>query len=146
MSELTSDKQYAVLKNITDRGFNFAASGKGNDRHGKDGTPWEKQRHVTIGREVGPGFALGQVVKKVFESQGLEPEAAVRELLGAMTYLASAIHLLEEADITKEEAGAKLTSEEGENAIRERMRTEYGPPLRMKLETEPADLRRPRHY
>ena len=42
-------------------------------------------------------FALGQALKKIMESEneGFTPEQARRELLGAITYIASAIYLIE---------------------------------------------------
>lgn len=86
------------LQRILNRAFHFAVYGKGYARHGQSGLPWEYQRHAEIGREVGTGFALGQAVKKTYESRGLGAEAAVRELLGAITYLGSAIFILEEQE------------------------------------------------
>ncbi|OFX03268.1 MAG: hypothetical protein A3E78_12075 [Alphaproteobacteria bacterium RIFCSPHIGHO2_12_FULL_63_12] len=90
------DNDYSALRAILDRAYDFAATGKGHQRHGQSGLPWIAQRHVQIGREVGTGFAIGQAVKKSLEAGGMDKDAAVRELLGAITYLASAVYLLEE--------------------------------------------------
>lgn len=87
--------RYQELRRIMDNAYRFAAEEKGEERHGRGTLAWEDQRHAQIGHEVGTGFAIGQAVKKAFESEGLEDEAAIRELLGAMTYLASAIFLIE---------------------------------------------------
>ena len=40
---------------------------------------------------VGEGFALGQAIKKMQESQRLSHDAAIRELLGAINYIAGVI-------------------------------------------------------
>jgi hypothetical protein len=46
---------------------------------------------------TGSGFALGQAIKKMEESQRLpNKEAAIQELLGAIVYIAGAIIYLEE--------------------------------------------------
>jgi hypothetical protein len=48
---------------------------------------------------VGDGFALGQAIKKIQESQRLPHEAAEKELLGAIVYVAGAVvHLRKERD------------------------------------------------
>ena len=87
--------QYADLRRILDTAFIFASEEKGHERHGGNGLDWGDQRHAAIASEVGTGFAIGQAVKKSFESERLEPDAAKRELLGAITYLASAIYAIE---------------------------------------------------
>jgi hypothetical protein len=86
---------YAELRSILNEAFKFAAVGKGHQRHGKGGLAWTQQRHATIAKELGTGFAVGQAVKKSLESEGLDTDAARRELLGAITYLASAIHAID---------------------------------------------------
>jgi hypothetical protein len=94
---MESVDRYADLRRILADAYRFAAVGKGEERHGKGGLPWTQQRHVTIGRELGTGFALGQAAKKIFEGRGLPTkERKIAELLGAMTYLASAIYLIEQ--------------------------------------------------
>lgn len=40
---------------------------------------------------MGLGFPLGQAMKKIQECQRMDPDAAKRELLGAINYLAAAI-------------------------------------------------------
>lgn len=74
-----------------------ASAGKGLDRHVVGDERWEDQRWRRIAQGVGPGFLLGQAIKKVEESQGFDDHAVVRkELLGAMHYIAMAIYLDEE--------------------------------------------------
>jgi hypothetical protein len=92
------DILYSHLADILNEAFQFAAEGKGHERHGTAGQPWTDQRHVHIGKEFGTGFALGQAAKKMGESQRLPTDRAVRELLGAITYIASAIHLRRSED------------------------------------------------
>ena len=86
--------EYYILRQIMIDAFNFASKGKGDERHGAPGLRWEDQRHAAIAKELGTGFALGQAVKKAYESQRLDADAAERELLGAMTYMASAIYAI----------------------------------------------------
>lgn len=71
-----------------------AQDGKGAERHG-NGLPFTKQPALTITRAVGLGFPLGQAMKKIQESQRMDTNAAKRELLGAINYLAVAILYLE---------------------------------------------------
>ena len=89
---------YSHLADILNEAFRFASEGKGHERHGTAGQPWTDQRHVHIGKEFGTGFALGQAAKKMGESQRMPADRAVRELLGAITYIASAIHLRRSED------------------------------------------------
>lgn len=85
------EQDYRELRNILDEAFRFCAQGKGAERHG-NGQPWREQHHFEIANHYGQGFALGQAEKKLRESVNLEDwKAARRELLGAITYIASAI-------------------------------------------------------
>ena len=67
-----------------------AQDGKGAERHG-NGLPFTEQPALTITRAVGIGFPLGQAMKKIQECQRMDDDAAKRELLGAINYLAAAI-------------------------------------------------------
>ncbi|MQB00675.1 MAG: hypothetical protein GEU78_10335 [Actinobacteria bacterium] len=95
VAEQLKDIQYKDLRRILDAAYRYASEEKGHERHGKSGDGWSSQRHAAIAKEIGTGFAIGQAVKKAYESEGLEPDAAKRELLGAITYLASAIYAIE---------------------------------------------------
>lgn len=77
---------YSTLRNVLDR----ASSGKGQERHGQN-LPFDKQPMQQIQDLVGEGFALGQAIKKMQESQRLSHDAAIRELLGAINYIAGVI-------------------------------------------------------
>ena len=82
---------FSVLRDALDQ----AQSGKGSERHG-NGQPFTEQPILTITRAVGRGFPLGQAMKKIQESQRMEDDAAKRELLGAINYLAAAVLFLDE--------------------------------------------------
>lgn len=75
--------------------FEQASEGKGQERHG-NGQVWEQQPIFSIAQEEGLGFLTGQAKKKIGESRGMTSDAAVRELRGAIVYLAAAIQCIEE--------------------------------------------------
>lgn len=89
------ERDYADLRKILDEAFDFAAKGKGAERHG-NGKPWREQPHYVISQDVGLGFAVGQAIKKLREGFDMEQPARTRaEWLGAITYIASAIYALD---------------------------------------------------
>lgn len=88
--------KYASLQLVLDQAFNQAAFGKGAERHAKD-LPFEQQPMQTLMGLYGIGFALGQAGKKMEEAQRMEVEPAVRELLGAINYIAGVIIHLEKS-------------------------------------------------
>lgn len=67
-----------------------AQLGKGAERHAQD-KPFEEQPMQKLIELHGRGFAYGQAGKKAQESERLAYEAARRELLGAIVYLAGAV-------------------------------------------------------
>jgi hypothetical protein len=75
-----------------------AAHGKGKERHAKPGEYFEDQKICEITRRVGLGFALGQAIKKAEEAPGLKHSGGVRELLGAINYLAAGVIIMEEEE------------------------------------------------
>lgn len=85
---------YRSLKQVLDRAYDQSARGKGKERHAND-LPFDKQPIMQITNSVGVGFPLGQASKKITEAAGMlernQPDAAVRELLGAIVYIAAAI-------------------------------------------------------
>jgi hypothetical protein len=89
------DVKYASLRRVLDLALAQASGGKGKERHA-NGLPFDCQPMLEIGRMVGVGFCLGQAMKKAQESSRMQPDAAKRELLGAINYLAGAYLLLEE--------------------------------------------------
>jgi hypothetical protein len=87
---------YSELWRVLTLAAKQAAMGKGRERHGRAGVPFEQQDIVTIGEALGSNhFELGQALKKARESARLPPARAIVELLGAINYLAAAVLLLE---------------------------------------------------
>lgn len=80
---------YDTLRNVLLRAYDQAA-----ERHGQ-GLPFTEQPMQRLCDLYGRGFALGQAAKKMQEAQRLDNHAAVRELLGAINYIAGAIIHLE---------------------------------------------------
>lgn len=90
---------FEPLANVLQRAYDQAAMGKGVERHGQ-GQPFTQQpmqQHIAL---HGLGFATGQASKKAGEAQRMltrsgDVAPAVRELLGAIVYLAGAVVALE---------------------------------------------------
>jgi hypothetical protein len=97
--QTSPEDDYAALRHVLRLALEQAAEGKGKERHAND-KPFDQQPMMEIGRMVGHGFCLGQAIKKAQESSRMEPDAAKRELLGAINYLAGAYLLLEEIEAT----------------------------------------------
>lgn len=110
-------KGYEALYRILCEALEQSASGKGRERHAS-GEPWEEQPIVEICRWLGSNHGtLFQAIKKLRESARLRPEAARREMLGAIVYTAAAIYYLEEAQHGREEEGElEVGLEEGGQA------------------------------
>ena len=87
--------EYSDLFEVLREALEQAQEGKGEARHG-NGLSFTMQPALTITRAVGLGFPLGQAMKKIQESQRMDPDAAKRELLGAINYLAAAVLFLDE--------------------------------------------------
>jgi hypothetical protein len=87
--------EYSDLFEVLRDALEEAQEGKGAVRHG-NGMSFTDQPALTITRAVGLGFPLGQAMKKIQESQRMDTDAAKRELLGAINYLAAAVLFLDE--------------------------------------------------
>jgi hypothetical protein len=87
---------YNSLANVLQRAFNQAAKGKGAERHAQ-GEPFDQQVMQDGARRFGVGGLLFQAFKKSEESQRLQHDKAVAELLGAINYLAGAVIAMERA-------------------------------------------------
>ena len=97
---------YHDLALILCRAYDQAAEGKGNERHAQ-GQPFAAQPMQTIQQLVGTGFAAGQAIKKIQEAQRMEPDAAARDLLGAINYIAGMIlHIEMDAGLSGERVQA----------------------------------------
>lgn len=98
---------YTTLRAILDAAFNHAATGKGKERHARD-LPFDEQPMLETTRLVGPGFPLGQAIKKAGEAAGMigrgELDAAEAECLGAINYLAGAVAWMREQQAKVREA------------------------------------------
>ena len=96
---MIDNPDYAGLNRALGAAYNQAATGKGKERHAND-KPFERQPIMEIARMVGPGYQLGQAMKKAQEAAGMlnrkQPERAQAELLGAINYLAACWLLVEE--------------------------------------------------
>ena len=92
---------YAELRRVLDAAYEQAANGKGKERHAND-KPFTAQPIMEIARMVGPGYQLGQAMKKAQEAGGMiqrgQPDRAKAELLGAINYLAACVLMIEEAE------------------------------------------------
>ena len=86
---------YDGLFNVLTRALHQAQDGKGKERHAQPGQAFEDQPIIQIGRMVGMGFQNGQAIKKMVEAQGMlargDYNAAEREVLGAINYLAAVV-------------------------------------------------------
>lgn len=95
-------EKYKTLSDILDAAFNHAATGKGKERHARD-LPFDKQPMLETTRLVGPGFPLGQAIKKAGEAAGMiergQYDAAEAECLGAINYLAGAVAWVRERKV-----------------------------------------------
>lgn len=84
---------YTELASMLQAAFNQAAYGKGAERHANS-KPFVEQPILKLCQMYGAGFAFGQAGKKMEEAQRMGKDAAVRELLGAIVYIAAAaIHI-----------------------------------------------------
>ena len=96
-----TENDYAALRAILDEAYEQASAGKGLERHA-NGRPFDRQPILEIGRMMGVGFQLGQAAKKSQEATGMirrgNRDAAVRELLGAINYIAAAVIQVKEGD------------------------------------------------
>ncbi len=87
---------YEALAAVLAEALDQAAAGKGRERHAQGETPFDRQPICEIARMVGPGFNVGQAMKKGQEAMRLPPGRDVAELLGAINYFAGAVIVLRE--------------------------------------------------
>ena len=89
---------FESLAAVLTEAYDQAARGKGAERHGR-GAPFDEQPMQDLIRLYGTGFALGQSAKKTQEAQRLPTvDRQVRELLGAIVYIAGAIIHIQEKE------------------------------------------------
>ena len=85
---------YECLAEVLAGALDQAQSGKGAQRHGS-GLPFDEQPMQKLIDLYGVGFSLGQAGKKMQESQRMDTDAAIRELYGAIVYIAGTIIAIE---------------------------------------------------
>lgn len=92
---------YEPLADILREAYDQSAKGKGKERHA-NGKPFLMQPIMSIGRMVGPGYPLGQAMKKAQEAGSMfargNTPAATAELLGVIVYTAAAVNLMREQE------------------------------------------------
>lgn len=91
--------QYRSLENVFMDALKQASEGKGKERHALPDEPFEKQQICEVARRLRGHTAAGvlfQAVKKIYESGRLPPDAGIKELHGAMNYIAAAIIVMDE--------------------------------------------------
>lgn len=102
---------YESLSNILQRAYAQAATGKGAQRHACD-RPFSEQPMQSISELLqSPVGLLYQAMKKIQESQRLDKDAGVRELLGAINYLAGAVIFIESQPLSDEAKYGRPTQE-----------------------------------
>lgn len=99
------DENYIRLAAVFDLAYDQAANGKGHERHA-NGLPFHDQRMQRIARLQGSAKGMAyQVHKKIEEALELPTRSAkIRELLGAINYLAGVVIFIED---TEPEDGGK---------------------------------------
>lgn len=88
------DVKYETLANVLRDAYEQAANGKGKERHAEN-EAYDEQPIMWIEKYF-KSYQLGQAVKKVHESQRLPKDQAIKELLGAINYLAARVIFLNE--------------------------------------------------
>lgn len=91
---LTGTADYSALRKVLEEVFYEVSMGKGAQRHGNN-KPFTEQPMFDIMKYQGPGFTLGQAMKKIIECRGLDPTSRRRELIQAMGYIAGAVIYLD---------------------------------------------------
>lgn len=95
MDDRFSTPGYESLADVLARAYEQAAAGKGAQRHACN-RPFTQQPMQTISSLLGSKDGLlYQAMKKIQESQRMDQDAAIRELLGAINYIAGAVIWME---------------------------------------------------
>lgn len=91
---------YEELEDVLERAYQQAAAGKGAERHAT-GQPFHEQPMQTISDLIGSADGLAfQAIKKIQESKRLPTrESQVRELLGAINYIAGMVIFIEKQGV-----------------------------------------------
>lgn len=82
---------YEQLADVLQAALDQAQRGKGKERHAQD-LPFDSQPIMAIPRLLSSDAGLlYQAIKKLQESARMEPEACIKERLGAINYIAASI-------------------------------------------------------
>ncbi len=84
--------------------YDQAARGKGKERHAQHNEAFHDQVIMDGAKRFGIGSLLFQAYKKAEESQRLDTDRGVKELLGAIVYLSGAV-IMRLRERPPEEAG-----------------------------------------
>ena len=103
--EVMRNPLYESLAIVLRTAYCHAAYEKGHERHAEDNTLFEEQISSRINKEH-RGYALGQALKKIHEAGRLPKERAVKELLGAINYIAIEVIQLKVSDDNHSDAGS----------------------------------------
>ncbi len=106
---------YKDLKKVLDLAFLQASEGKGKERHANN-EPFTEQLIFKI-EGLTKSFQLGQAIKKIVESQRLEREAAITELLGAINYISAKVIELKNGEINLFEKHKRIKKSEVEQFL-----------------------------
>ena len=137
---------YEDLAEVLTAALMQAANGKGSQRHG-NGRAFADQPMAEITRAHGLGFPLGQCEKKGREAASMvargEFDAARRELLGAINYLAGAvlaINATQQARSATERAATAPQAGSAPKDTRQPTPGLYGPATRLRRGYERTPL------
>ena len=94
---------YEDISIIRQLALDQAQHGKGKERHAQD-LPFDQQPIMQIPRLLSSDSGLlYQAIKKIQESSRMSTEAAIKERLGAINYIAASILYLQNKDDRKDE-------------------------------------------
>ena len=145
MTRAPAPEGYEDLAEVLTAALMQAAAGKGSERHG-NGLPFAAQPMAEITRAHGLGFPLGQCEKKGREAVGMvargEFDAARRELLGAINYVAGAVLAInaQQARSATERAAGGPQAPSAPEDTRQPVPGVYGPATRLRRGYERTPL------
>lgn len=109
MTRLQPHPGYESLAAVLDDALAQAQSGKGAERHASGLEPFDDQKIVQINEWLGSIHGqVFQVAKKAMEAARMTPDAARRELLGAINYAAAAVIQIDRAAYAEASARAEV--------------------------------------
>lgn len=130
------------LREVFERAIEQAEGGKGAERHAGKDEAFEEQQIVKFGIWMeNIGFQVGQACKKALEALRLPPDRRVKELLGAMNYLAAGVIVTEklhpddvDIELVREDLPQAVMVYEAEEVAKETAETDYRDPNSLSLD------------